>query len=323
MTRAPFLQEASEEQKAPEEQKDLNRWIEEGVDPERRAEAANRMLINQAEHGTSLDLSDLNLLSIPAFIKNLPWLERLDLTGNHLSTLSDSITKLPLLKYLDLSYNQFKTIPDAIGKLPSLKHLYLAGNQLSTISDSIEKLDSLEVLALSKNKLQTLPLSLLALQNLKFVALQKNSSPEISQIKNCEQLRTHLESALENSISIMLRGIGVENPDSPEYQEKLKTSFEQLSPKQKQAMSNRYFTDKLASAMEKIYKQRPTESSTAPAAPNHSFDEQEAKGETEREVKPKASTAANPASFPLAKKRNSVQSLIIFLDRAARGGGDW
>jgi len=109
---------------------------------------------------------------------------------------------------------------------------------------------------------------------------------------------------LESAIPDMFDGINIEqlrygNLYSSENQQRLKENFERLTPDQKRVMSDPNFTDRLAGAMEKFYEQRSQAASTASAAPDLSFDEQETKAweETKGETRKEASENKHPQTF--------------------------
>jgi internalin A len=96
-------------------------------------------------------LAGNNLVSLPAFITQLPNLEYLDLYDNTLSNLPDSIAQLTSLKRLDLSHNLFTFLPDSIGFISNLNDLYLGYNRLMELPDSIARLSKLQSLSLMAN----------------------------------------------------------------------------------------------------------------------------------------------------------------------------
>jgi hypothetical protein len=84
-------------------------------------------------NATSLDLSDMNLTTLPDSIGNLTNLRWLDAKDNQLTTLPDSIGNLTNLVRLDLDKNQLTTLPDSIGNLTHLDRLIVNENENLTI----------------------------------------------------------------------------------------------------------------------------------------------------------------------------------------------
>jgi Leucine-rich repeat (LRR) protein len=98
----------------------------------------------------------------------------LDLSGLNLSTLPDIIRTLRL-KTLYLMMNQFETFPEIITAFPDLEHLFLNRNQLLALSENIGKLSKLQTLNLSENQLTVLPESVGNLKELISLHLEKNA----------------------------------------------------------------------------------------------------------------------------------------------------
>src|SRR4051794_26161121 len=75
-----------------------------------------------------LNLSGLNLRTLPSELFELTALTRLDLRSNGLRALPAEIGRLTALTTLDLSGNGLTTLPAEIGGLTALTTLYLHGN---------------------------------------------------------------------------------------------------------------------------------------------------------------------------------------------------
>ncbi len=180
---------------------ELNEWIDQSPEDKRRGreEASRRMIECWEQELTVLDLSELDLTSLPTAIGyftsltelyighnqlttipdsigNLASLTELNIHINQLTTIPDSIGNLALLTKLYIGHNQLTTIPDSIGNLASLTELYLGYNQLTTIPDSIGNLASLTELYLGYNQLTTIPAASLP-KNLNFLNL--NNCPQL------------------------------------------------------------------------------------------------------------------------------------------------
>jgi Leucine-rich repeat (LRR) protein len=80
---------------------------------------------------TELDLSGLNLTSVPASIKELSHIETLNLSNNFLEELPLEISHLKQLRICNLSRNKLGLIPECLLSLNDLTELNLSDNQIS------------------------------------------------------------------------------------------------------------------------------------------------------------------------------------------------
>jgi internalin A len=160
-------------------------------------EAVKRIEKAGRSNSDSLDLSGLNLTSIPESVAQLVNLTRLDLHGNQIADLPEhifrlanleelllddnqlaripqSLVQLGSLSYLSLDHNRVATIPDFLCRCRGLEGLYLQGNRITVIPDSLGQLTSLETLYLYQNQIESIPDSLGQLVNLSDIALFSN-----------------------------------------------------------------------------------------------------------------------------------------------------
>ena len=79
-------------------------------------EALERVREAHTAKSSSLDLSDMALVTLPEGIRNLIHLEQLDLSDNNLIEMR-GIDRLVQLRFLNLSNNKLKYIPKTIGNL--------------------------------------------------------------------------------------------------------------------------------------------------------------------------------------------------------------
>jgi len=167
----------------------------------------------------SLNLSNLELTSLPSEIGQLIKLTTLYLHINQLTSLSPEIGQLTNLTSLMLSGNGLTSLPPKISQLTSLKKLDLASNELTNLPSEIGQLTSLTELNLSLNQLTTLPSEIGHLTNLTQLYLWGNEltglPPEISQLNNLKELEINLNqltslppkiSQLTNLTSLSLSG---------------------------------------------------------------------------------------------------------------------
>ena len=143
----------------------LENWVLETPDSDEfltRIVAKKRILTAEL----TLDLSNLNLTSIPECISKLSALRDLNLYNNLLTYIPDSLANLSSLTTLDLSNNQLTAIPALLGNLSELIFLNLSRNQLTAIPDSLGNLPALIYLELRHNQLTAIPNSFQNFRNL-------------------------------------------------------------------------------------------------------------------------------------------------------------
>jgi len=162
-----------------------------------------------------IDLSGLNLKSIPPQLFELNHLTKIKLSDNDLSEVSNRITELDKISEIDLSNNQFTVfpqvitdldglsrvrmkknritrIPDCIGKINNilLTEIDFSYNLIEDISESIGNLSYLTYAKFSNNRLSVLPKGFTKLRNLILLDLRDNILIDIPEflfyIKNLE-----------------------------------------------------------------------------------------------------------------------------------------
>ncbi|WP_181357317.1 COR domain-containing protein [Stenomitos frigidus] len=141
---------------------------------EHLAEAERRIQHALLTNATVLDLSELQLTSVPALIGQLIQLTWLDLGHNQLTTVPETLGNLSNLTTLSLAQNQLMTVPEALGNLSSLTGLYLHNNQLTMVPASLGNLSNLTELYLFGNQLTTVPETLGNLSNLTWLDFSTN-----------------------------------------------------------------------------------------------------------------------------------------------------
>ncbi|MBW4658134.1 MAG: leucine-rich repeat domain-containing protein [Drouetiella hepatica Uher 2000/2452] len=139
---------------------------------------------------TTLYLYENQLATVPEFLGNLVNLRMLFLYNNQLTTVPESLGNLVNLTMLSLSNNQLTTVPESLGNLVNLIELYLFNNQLTTVPESLSNLVNLTELFLSKNQLTTVPESLGNLVNLTVLFLSNNQLTTVPEsLGNLKNLR--------------------------------------------------------------------------------------------------------------------------------------
>jgi internalin A len=137
-------------------------------------EALRRIREAEQDGATLLDLSDLELTTLPPEIGSLATLKALYLQRNELSALPSEIGSLTALHTLDLGDNQLSVFPAEIGSLTALQTLDLSDNQFSVFPAEINSLTVLLTLDLSGNELSVLPAEIGSLAALQAFYLQGN-----------------------------------------------------------------------------------------------------------------------------------------------------
>ena len=135
-----------------------------------------RRLIAEAkrERNPVLDLSNLQLTTLPVSLRKLKALDTLQLTHNSLILLPEWVGELKRLRWLYLQDNKLTLLPESLGQLEALETLVLSNNQLMTLPRSLGQLQTLSWLFLDNNQLTALPEEVLNLVQLKELFLHGN-----------------------------------------------------------------------------------------------------------------------------------------------------
>ena len=91
--------------------------------PDNTGEALRRIDKARRSKAIELDLSNLNLTSLPDSLFRLTNLESLYLHTNQISAIPDSLAQLANLHNLNLRDNQIAAIPNSLAKLTTLQYL--------------------------------------------------------------------------------------------------------------------------------------------------------------------------------------------------------
>ena len=157
----------------------IDKWVSEAQpelasDIEYREVAAERMKKAYLSQSESLDLSNLNLRTLPDAIGNLGNLKKLILNGNRLSTLPETMWDLDDLQKLSLENNELRAVPDVVCSLINLQELNLSDNALTVLPHTVGQLNYLQKLVVSNNQLSALPEMMDSLINLRILAIDGN-----------------------------------------------------------------------------------------------------------------------------------------------------
>ncbi len=157
----------------------LESWENKAPKVENRKEAVKRIKKVMLTNATSLDLSNLQLSSLPdVFLPNLSGnarflnnIQKLNLKGNNFTGIPEPIKNLRSLEELNLEDNQIAALPkEALEKLITLQVLNLKGNQIAVLPENIfDNLKALQNLDLGNNQIRELPKNIF--DHLKLIAL--------------------------------------------------------------------------------------------------------------------------------------------------------
>ena len=157
---------------------------------ELREEALRRIEKCFRTGSDTLDLSELNLKTLPPEVFKLTHLKELNIGLNQLESLPPEIGNLTQLGSLNIEDNKIKTLPPEIGNLKGLECLYLGGNQLEILPIEIGNLTDLRGLSLDNNQFKVFPSVITNLKKLEHLYIGYNEiqilPPEIG---NLTQLR--------------------------------------------------------------------------------------------------------------------------------------
>ncbi len=157
---------------------ELDRWkaqpTENAEQANAREIAAEKILKTWNNKANRLDLTGLQLSSLPDCIGKFKNIEVLLVEQNQLNELPQSIRKLSKLKILSCHSNQLKSLPDSVGNLSKLEELYLDLNQVSSLPHSLGNLSNLRILSCHGNQLKSLPESVANLHSLETLYLGAN-----------------------------------------------------------------------------------------------------------------------------------------------------
>lgn len=158
------------------------------------------------QNSTYVNLSRMNLTSLPSEIKILSNLEILDLNNNRFTHFPSELFCLKTLVELDLSNNNISTIPSDIKYLNNIQDLCLGKNKITILPEELLFLSNLECLDLSDNSIEVIPDWITNLINLKQFFIQNNKisylPKYINRLKKLKQLYIY-----KNEISEIPQGI--------------------------------------------------------------------------------------------------------------------
>jgi internalin A len=154
-----------------------------------------------------LDLSEMELTTLPLEVFQLTNLTNLSLSGNRLTALPPEIAQLTNLQSLSLNENQLTAVPSEVIQLINLQSLYMLGNQLTALPPEITQLTNLQSLDLNVNRLTVVPPEVVQLTSLRKLHMRGNQltalPPEIGQLTKLNWLNLR-----ENQLTALPPEIG-------------------------------------------------------------------------------------------------------------------
>jgi internalin A len=181
--------------------------VPEGEWPTPFAEA-ERLIQEALESGaTELDLSGLELTSVPESIGQLANLTVLNLFQNQLTSVPKELGNLANLTQLFLDQNQLTAVPKELGNLANLTLLSLYQNQLTSVPKELGNLANLMGLSLHQNQLTAVPKELGNLAKLTLLSLHQNQLTSVpKELGNLANLtRLHLD---QNQLTTVPKELG-------------------------------------------------------------------------------------------------------------------
>ncbi len=191
--------------------KEINASSQETIEEISFFMSANTDLLDEI---LSLDLSGVQLTSVPEEIKYLTHLQFLYLNNNFIKSFSKEIATFEDLQRLHLSNNQLKCISTEVENFSNLQFFYLDSNQLEALPAELGECHNLIELDLSNNHLKAVPRELgncLNLQSLNLCGNQLKKIPKEFKHLNTLQfigiwdneIKRHLDDEMAHDLSTL------------------------------------------------------------------------------------------------------------------------
>jgi len=117
-------------------------------------EALRRIEVTKKDKLHYLDLSGLELESIPEEVLDVSWIGALSLSNNHIKDIS-ILSQMTQLHKLSATNNRIEDV-SVLASMPKLRFIFLAGNKIEDITQ-IKGQSRLKKLVLAENKITSLP----------------------------------------------------------------------------------------------------------------------------------------------------------------------
>ena len=139
---------------------------------------------------TWLNMSNNNMMKIPAEIRQLQFLELIDFSHNKLTSMPRILCMMLTVTDLSLDGNGIERIEPSIMLLTGLTRLSLSENKINRVHPSIFRLTNLELLNFNQNEIEKLPGLIAELANLDSLGFGSNYIEELpSEIRVLTKLR--------------------------------------------------------------------------------------------------------------------------------------
>ena len=148
-----------------------------------------------------INLTIIQLTSLPDCIGDLTALTHLNLCCNRLTTLPDSIGRLTKLEDLHVGWNFLATLPDSIGRLTALEYFNVESNRLTALTPAVGRLTALKQFHLGFNQLTTLPDEISGLPNLTHLCVGNNLLTALPYIREGDLTRLKCLTAAGNRLT--------------------------------------------------------------------------------------------------------------------------
>lgn len=149
-----------------------------------------KQLYNLSSTLRNLDLSDNQITTIPANIKDFKCLKSITINNNTLTSLPDEIGCLIKLETISFVGNNLQHLPSTISQLVNLKYVHLACNQITEFPISLCVLRHVDLVDLSNNLIEKIPAGIGELRAIELNLNQNRISFVSEQIADCPCLRT-------------------------------------------------------------------------------------------------------------------------------------
>ncbi len=148
---------------------ELDTWVD-CAPHENRTKAREQIVLCDLKCDPTLDLSGLQLTSLPNCIAKLTYLKTLNLCDNQFVSIPESILPLSQLENLDISRNKISSLS---GSLPiQAKLLNLSNNTISSLPENLSHLNQLTTLCLHDNSVVFSPDLFTELSSLEYLFLE-------------------------------------------------------------------------------------------------------------------------------------------------------
>jgi internalin A len=150
-----------------------------------------------------VDLSNNEIVDVPAEIASLSNLTTFKIRNNKIETISDALfSACTALVHVDFSSNAIPVLGNAIGQLSFLSELFLGGNRIRALPDALCDCTRLTMLDASDNQLEYLPETIGKLRHLLTFKVSNNRLTSIPE--SISQLTSLMDLSMKNNKLVVL-----------------------------------------------------------------------------------------------------------------------